>query len=144
MITNMKIIIVHSLILVTIFLSSFSFSSSLSLFINTDAQLKPNAIVSPGCGDVTGYEINLNINGFEPDSNVSWKLVNPATQTTSEYDYFSTNSTAGFSEPAFIEEEGLVEGKYDIQFFDDADTDGNPDPGKKEFIVSMSVPCEEE
>lgn len=144
MITNMKIIIVHSFILVTIFLSSFSFSSSLSLFINADAQLKPNAIVSPGCGDVAGYGMNLNINGFEPDGNVSWKLVNPATQRTSEYGYFSTNNTAGFSKPAFIEEEGLVEGKYDIQFFDDVDTDGNPDPGKKEFIVSMSVPCEEE
>ena len=40
--------------------------------------------------------------------------------------------------------EGLVEGKYDIQFFDDADNDGNPDPGKNEFIVSISVRCEEE
>jgi hypothetical protein len=43
----------------------------------------------------------------------------------------------------YIEEGELVEGKYNIQFFDDADTDSNPDPGKNEFIVSMSVPCEE-
>ena len=57
--------------------------------------------------------------------------------------YFSTNSTGGFSEPVYIEEGELVEGKYNIQFFDDADNDSNPDPGKREFIVSMSVPCEE-
>jgi hypothetical protein len=57
--------------------------------------------------------------------------------------YFPTNSIIGFSEPAFIEE-GLVEGKYDIQFFDDANNDGNSDPGKNEFIVSISVRCEEE
>ena len=25
----------------------------------------------------------------------------------------------------------------------DADNDGNSDPGKREFIVSMNVPCEE-
>ena len=119
----------------------FSFSS-FSVFINADAQLKPNAIVSPGCGDITGYGMTLNVNGFEADSNVGWKLVHPETQTTSEFGYFSTNSTGGFSEQVYIEDE-LAEGKYDIQFFDDADTDGNPDSGKREFITSMSVPCEE-
>ena len=89
--------------------------------------------------------MTLHANGFEPNSNVGWKLVHPETQVTSEFGYFSTNSTGGFSEPVYIESEdvGLVEGKYDIQFFDDADSDGNPDPGKREFIVSMSVPCEE-
>ena len=119
----------------------FSFSS-FSVFINADAQLKPNAIVSPGCGDITGYGMTLNVNGFEADSSVGWKLVHPETQTTSEFGYFSTNSTGGFSEQVYIEDE-LAEGKYDIQFFDDADTDGKPDSGKREFITSMSVPCEE-
>jgi hypothetical protein len=119
----------------------FSFSS-FSVFINANAQLKPNAIVSPGCGDITGYGMTLNVNGFEADSSVGWKLVHPETQTTSEFGYFSTNSTGGFSEQVYIEDE-LVEGRYDIQFFDDADTNGNPDSGKREFITSMSVPCEE-
>jgi hypothetical protein len=45
---------------------------------------------------------------------------------------FSTNSTGGFSDSAYIESEsGLGEGKYEIQFFDDADNDGNADQGKK-------------
>ena len=115
---------------------------SFSVFINANAQLKPNAVVSPGCGDITGYGMTLNVNGFEPDSNVGWKLVHPETQATAEFGYFSTNNTGGFSEPVYIEEE-LDEGRYDIKFFDDADTDGNPDSGKREFISSMSIPCEE-
>ena len=132
-------IIVPCFLLIVILLSSSSFS----LFINANSQLKPNALVSPTCGDVTGYGMNLQINGFEPDSNVGWKLIHPETQTTSEFGYFATNSTGGFSESVYIEEGELVEGKYNIQFFDDADTDSNPDPGKNEFIVSMSVLCEE-
>ena len=136
----MKFIASSSIILVAILLSSF-----FSVFINVNAQqLKPNAIVSPGCGDVTGYGMKMNLNGFEPNSNVGWKLVHPETQEVPTYGYFSTNSTGGFSESVYIESElGLVEGKYEIQFFDDADNDGNADQGKREFIVSMSVPCEE-
>jgi len=135
----MKIIVSSFIILVAILLSS-----SFSVFINVNAQLKPNAIVSPGCGDITGYGMKLNANGFEPNSNVGWTLVHPETQEIPTYGYFSTNSTGGFSEPVYIESEsGLVEGKYEIHFFDDADNDGNADQGKSEFIVSMSVPCEE-
>ena len=135
----MKIFLVPSILFVTmLLLSSFSIS------INANAQLKPNVIVSPGCGEVTGYGMKLNANGFEPNSNVGWKLVHPETQESPTYGYFSTNSTGGFSESAYIESEsGLVEGKYEVQVFDDADNDGNSDPGKKEFIVSMNVPCDE-
>jgi hypothetical protein len=134
----MKIFLIPNILFVTILLLS-----SFSIFINANAQLKPNVIVSPGCGEVTGYGMKLNANGFEPNSNVGWKLVHPETQASPTYGYFSTNSTGGFSESAYIESEsGLVEGKYEVQVFDDADNDGNADPGKREFIVSMNVPCE--
>jgi hypothetical protein len=70
-------------------------------------------------------------------------VVHPETQEIPTYGYFSTNSTRGFSGPAYIESEsGLIEGKYEIQFFDDADNDGNADQGKREFIVAMTVPCQ--
>ena len=115
--------------------------ASISLFANINAQLKPNVKVSPACGDTSGYGMELNVNGFEPNSNVGWKLVHPETQTSSTYGYFATNNTGGFTESEYIEGE-LEEGKYEIQFFDDADNDGKADQGKKEFIVSMSVPCE--
>lgn len=116
--------------------------ASISLFANINAQLKPNVKVSPACGDTSGYGMELNVNGFEPNSNVGWKLVHPETQTSSTYGYFATNNTGGFTESEYIEGE-LEEGKYEIQFFDDADNDGKADQGKKEFIVSMSTPCEE-
>jgi hypothetical protein len=82
---------------------------------------------------------------LEPNSNVGCKLVNPETKMISEYGYFPTNSTGGIYESAFAEQEDkedLTEGKYEIQFFDDANTGGNPDSGKTEFIETMYVPCE--
>jgi len=130
-------ITIHIFLFITILVAS------ISLYTNADAQLKPNVKVSPTCGDTSGYGMKLNVNGFEPNSNVGWKLVYPETKEIPSYGYFSTNSTGGFFEPVYIESEsGLVEGKYELQFFDDADNDGNADQGKREFIVSMSVPCE--
>jgi hypothetical protein len=126
-----------------IFLFISIFLSSVYLFSNINGELKPTVKVSPTCGDISGYGMKLNVNGFEPNSNVGWKLVHPETKEIPSYGYFSTNSTGGFFEPVYIESEsGLVEGKYELQFFDDADNDGNADQGKREFIVSMSVPCE--
>ena len=129
-------ITIHSILFLTIILAA-----SISLFTNTNAELKPNVKVSPACGDTSGYGMKLNVNGFEPNSNVGWKLVHPETQTSPTFGYFATNNTGGFSESEYIEGE-LEEGKYELQFFDDADNDGNADQGKKEFIVSMSTPCE--
>ncbi|MGZ5489759.1 MAG: hypothetical protein ACXWFC_06705 [Nitrososphaeraceae archaeon] len=126
---------IHSFLILTILVAS------ISLFTNTNAELKPNVKISPTCGDTTGYGMQLNVNGFEPNSNVGWKVVHPETQAISTFGYFSTNNTGGFLESEHIEGE-LEQGKYEIQFFDDADNDGKADQGKKEFIVSMSVPCE--
>ena len=70
-----------NLIPTLLFIGIFLFSL-LSFFVNTNAQeLKPNALISPTCSDVEGSRINLHVNGFEPDSFVGWKLVNPETQT---------------------------------------------------------------
>jgi len=48
---------VKGFLFIAILLSSYSSFSSLSLFINNAnaQQLKPNAIVSPTCGDISGY-----------------------------------------------------------------------------------------
>jgi hypothetical protein len=128
-------ITIHSFLFLTILVAS------ISLFANINAELKPNVKVSPACGDTSGYGMELNVNGFEPNSNVGWKLVHPETQTSPTFGYFTTNKTGGFTESEYIEGE-LEEGKYELQFFDDADNDGKADQGKKEFIVSMSTPCE--
>jgi hypothetical protein len=125
----------HSFLFLTLLVAS------ISLVTTTNAELKPNVKISPTCGDTSGYGMKLNVNGFEPNSNVGWKLVHPETQSTSSFGYFLTNTTGGFSESEYIEGE-LEQGKYEIQFFDDANNDGKADQGKKEFIVSMSTPCE--
>ena len=128
-------ITIHSFLFLTLLVAS------ISLFTTTNAEIKPNVKISPTCGDTSGYGMKLNVNGFEPNSNVGWKLVHPETQSTPSFGYFSTNTTGGFSESEYIEGE-LEQGKYEIQFFDDANNDGKADQGKKEFIVSMSTPCE--
>ena len=128
-------ITIHSFLFLTLLVAS------ISLVTTTNAELKPNVKISPTCGDTSGYGMKLNVNGFEPNSNVGWKLVHPETQSTPSFGYFSTNTTGGFSESEYIEGE-LEQGKYEIQFFDDANNDGKADQGKKEFIVSMSTPCE--
>jgi len=128
-------ITIHSFLFLTLLVAS------ISLVTTTNAELKPNVKISPTCGDTSGYGMKLNVNGFEPNSNVGWKLVHPDTQSTPSFGYFSTNTTGGFSESEYIEGE-LEQGKYEIQFFDDANNDGKADQGKKEFIVSMSTPCE--
>ncbi|HVP82582.1 MAG TPA: hypothetical protein VMS35_06040 [Nitrososphaeraceae archaeon] len=128
-------ITIHSFLFLTLLVAS------ISLFTNINAELKPNVKISPTCGDTSGYGMQLNVNGFEPNSNVGWKLVHPETQSIPSFGYFSTNTTGGFSESEYIEGE-LEQGKYELQFFDDANNDGKADQGKKEFIVSMSTPCE--
>ena len=128
-------ITIHSFLFLTLLVAS------ISLFTTTNAEIKPNVKISPTCGDTSGYGMKLNVNGFEPNSNVGWKLVHPETQSTPSFGYFSTNTTGGFSESEYIEGE-LEQGKYEIQFFDDANNDGKADQSKKEFIVSMSTPCE--
>ncbi len=110
------------------------------IFLSVQAQSDPVVMMSPGCGDLAGYGIKLDVNGFEPDSNVQWQVINPETDSISSFGYFSTNGTGGFNEDAFIEGP-LVEGSYQVQFFDDADNDGIQDEGKKLHTISMSVPC---
>ena len=124
-----------------LFLTSILAFSPL-IFLNVYAQSDPVVMMSPGCVDLDGYGIKFNVNGFEPNSNVHWQVIHPDTNSISSFGYFSTNGTGGFHEDAFIEGP-LVEGGYQIQFFDDADNDGIQDEGKKIHTVSMSVPCDQ-
>ena len=78
-----------------------------------------------------------------PQAEVTLKLIFPFPHALLSGIAVICGAQAAEFEPVYIESEsGLVEGKYELQFFDDADNDGNADQGKREFIVSMSVPCE--
>ena len=59
----------------------------------------PIVQVSPTCGPADpGFNMVINANGFAPNSNVDWKLVNSKDHQSSSYAYFQTNATGGFNE----------------------------------------------
>ncbi|MGE5705487.1 MAG: hypothetical protein ACM3XP_02055 [Nitrososphaerales archaeon] len=120
-----------------IFLSSSLTSLSL---INVSAQTEPKVNVMYECGTLD-VNTQLNANGFEPNSSVSWKVITPTDETGAIFGYFDTNSTGGFKEFTHLSE--LKDADYSVQFFDDANKDGLPDKGKKIFTAKMSppVPC---
>ena len=89
---------------------------------------------------MSGYALDLNVNGFNSNANVGWNVVHPESNTVATYGYFSTNSTGGFNETAFVEGD-LQEGTYELHVFDDSNEDGVADQGANENTVSVSVPC---
>ena len=124
---------VYSFLFITILLSS------LYLFSNINGELKPTVKVSPSCGDITGYGMELNVNGFEPNSNVGWKVVHPETQEIPTYGYFSTNSTGGFEEDAELE--SIIEGEHTMFIYDDIEHDYVADQNGNAAKITIQVPC---
>ena len=65
----------------------------------------PMVQVSPTCGPADpGFNIVINANGFAPNSNVNWKLVNSKDQRFLSYGYFQTNITGGFNDVTFADD----------------------------------------
>ena len=50
-----------------------------------------------------GFNMVINANGFAPNSNVNWKLVNSEAQIPL-YAYFQTNGTGGFNDVTFADD----------------------------------------
>ena len=64
----------------------------------------PRVQVSPTCGPPDpGFSIVINANGFAPNSNVNWKLVNSKAEIPL-YGYFQTNITGGFNDVTFADD----------------------------------------
>lgn len=98
---------------------------------------EPKVEINYECGTID-INARLNVNGFEPNSTVSWIVVSPDIESGYIFGYFNTNSTGGFNEFTHLSE--LTNSDYSVQIFDDADEDGNPDEGKKMFTAEMSPP----
>ena len=99
-----------------------------------------NIVISPDCGPQSGFEINFNVNGFEANSNVYWVIMHQNTDTVSSMGYYKTNSTGGFNEDTFTEDE-LLKGNHDVIFFDDKDKNAKVDKGKEEHKTTLLIPC---
>ena len=113
----------------------------LSIFLNSSGESEPNVIISPMCGELKGYAMILEVNGFEPNGNVHWQLIDPENKTISSYGYFATNNTGGFNEDSFVEGP-LIKGSYEIQLFDDSDNDSLPDSNTIIKKLTIRVPCQ--
>ena len=104
------------------------------------AYAQKNATISPDCGTEEGFEVNLETDGFLPNSNVHWDLVDIKNNTIALSGYFTTNSSGGFEERTFVDD--ISNGDYKIKFFDDADTNDKLDTNKTELSLDLSIPCE--
>jgi hypothetical protein len=126
-------------------LASISLVLGLAIFsyaeiLTFKAFAEPTVEISPTCGPhEPGFNIVINANGFAPDSNVAWKMVNSNSRIPL-YGYFGTNSTGGFNDVTFADD--LPEDKYKMYFGDDTDNDGTFDIGAKRVYANVTIPCE--
>ena len=126
--------------LMVIFLASMTLSLlSISLYfpiVNVFAE--SNVIISSQCGPEEGIDININANGFSPNSNVSWVMFDPQLNPLHN-GYFATNSTGGFNEDTFAEPS--MPGEHTIVFFDDSNLNYRMDNEKNTYPVPIANNC---
>ena len=85
-----------------------------------------------------GIDININANGFFPNSNVSWVMFDPQLNPLHN-GYFATNSTGGFNEDTFAEPS--LPGEHTIVFFDDSNLNYRMDNEKNTYPVPITNMC---
>jgi hypothetical protein len=97
-----------------------------------------NVIISSQCGPEEGININIDANGFSPNSNVSWVMFDPQLNPLHN-GYFATNSTGGFNEDTFAEPS--IAGEHTIVFFDDSNLNYRMDSEKNTYPVPIANNC---
>jgi hypothetical protein len=97
-----------------------------------------NVIISSQCGPEEGININIDANGFSPNSNVSWVMFDPQLNPLHN-GYFATNSTGGFNEDTFAEPS--MPGEHTIVFFDDSNLNYRMDSEKNTYPVPIANNC---
>lgn len=128
--------------LMMIFLASMTLSLLISfpLYfpIVNDVFAESNVIISSQCGPEEGININIDANGFSPNSNVSWVMFDPQLNPLHN-GYFATNSTGGFNEDTFAEPS--MPGEHTIVFFDDSNLNYRMDNEKNTYPVPLANNC---
>ena len=131
-----------SMYLMRIFLASMTLSLLISfpLYfpIVNDVFAESNVIISSQCGPEEGININIDANGFSPNSNVSWVMFDPQLNPLHN-GYFATNSTGGFNEETFAEPS--MAGEHTIVFFDDSNLNYRMDNEKNTYPVPIANNC---
>ena len=117
---------------------AFSLLNSLMYFLMTTVFAESNVIISSQCGPEEGININIDANGFSPNSNVSWVMFDPQLNPLHN-GYFATNSTGGFNEDTFAEPS--MAGEHTIVFFDDSNLNYRMDNEKNTYPVPIANNC---
>jgi hypothetical protein len=104
----------------------------------TSVYAESKVIISSECGPTEGINININANGFSPNSRVSWVMFDPQLNPLHN-GYFATNSTGGFNEATFAEPS--LAGKHTIVFFDDSNLNYRMDNEKNTYPVPILNNC---
>ena len=128
--------------LMMIFLASMTLSLLISfpLYfpIVNDVFAESNVIISSQCGPEEGININIDANGFSPNSNVSWVMFDPQLNPLHN-GYFATNSTGGFNEDTFAEPS--MPGEHTLVLFDDSNLNYRMDNEKNTYPVPIANNC---
>ena len=129
----MKFMYLMMIILSSMTLSLLSISLYFPMVNNVFAE--STVIISSQCGPEEGINININANGFFPNSNVSWVMFDPQLNPLHN-GYFATNGTGGFNEDTFAEPS--MPGEHTIVFFDDSNLNYRMDNEKNTYPVPYS------
>lgn len=127
--------------LTMVLLSSLALSLllfSLISFPMTNVFAESTVIISSECGVTEGINININANGFSPNSRVSWVMFDPQLNPLHN-GYFATNSTGGFNEDTFAEPS--LPGVHTMVFFDDSNLNYRMDNEKNTYPVPITNKC---
>ncbi|HEX9318345.1 MAG TPA: hypothetical protein VF884_05355 [Nitrososphaeraceae archaeon] len=117
---------------------AFTAIGGLLMYANS-ALSAPLVQVSPTCGPADpGFNIVINANGFGPNSNVNWKLID-SHNGIPLYGYFQTNSTGGFNDVTFADD--LKADNYKMAFGTDANNDNKFDAGAPIVFANITIPC---
>ena len=123
-----------------VLLSSLALSifSSFLYFPMTNVFAESTVIISSARGPTEGINININANGFSPNSRVSWVMFDPNLNPLHN-GYFATNSTGGFNEDSFAEPS--LHGLHTMVFFDDSNLNYRMDNEKNTYPVPITNKC---
>ena len=126
------------LMMVVLPLLALSLLFSLMSFPMTNVFAESTVIISSECGPTEGINININANGFSPNSRVSWVMFDPQLNPLHN-GYFATNSTGGFNEDTFAEPS--LPGVHTMVFFDDSNLNYRMDNEKNTYPVPITNKC---
>jgi hypothetical protein len=95
--------------------------------------------VSPTCGpSKSGFNIQANASGFEPNAQINWKL-NTIENKTPTYGYFQSNNAGGFNESVFVGD--LRDGHYKMYFGTGSNVNVFIDANSYLAYANITMPC---